>query len=108
MKIYKSEKGQAMPGPVETITQDAFSPIGHTELRWLGGGGIMLNSRGTVIVIDPVLEGFDMPLLFEPPIAAQSVLNLDGVLITHIDNDHFSIPTCQRCSLRCRKNICLE
>lgn len=92
MKSYKSEKGQAMPGSVKPITQDAFSPIGHTELRWLGGGGIMFNSHGTVIMIDPVLEGFDMPLLFDPPIAAQSVPNLDGVLITHIDNDHFSVP----------------
>ncbi len=95
MEIYRSEKGQAMPGPVRPIPKEAFGPISRTELRWLGGGGIMLNSRGTVLMIDPVLEGFDMPLLFEPPICAQDVPRLDGALITHIDNDHFSIPTCR-------------
>ena len=95
MTIYKSEKGQAMPGPVQPILPEDFGSIDHTELRWLGGGGIMLNCRGTVLMIDPVLEGFDMPLLFEPPITAPQVPRLDGVLITHIDNDHFSVPTCQ-------------
>lgn len=61
MTIYKSEKGQAMPGPVQPISPEDFEPTGRTELRWLGGGGIMLNCRGTVLMIDPVLEGFDMP-----------------------------------------------
>lgn len=95
MTIYKSEKGQAMPGPVQPILPKDFELTDRTELRWLGGGGIMLNCRGTVLMIDPVLEGFDMPLLFEPPITAPQVPRLDGVLITHIDNDHFSVPTCQ-------------
>ncbi len=95
MKIRVSEKGQAMPGPTREIALSAFDKLEHTELRWLGGGGVMLNSRGIVLMIDPVLEGFDMPLLFEPPIAACQVPHLDGILITHIDNDHFSVPTCQ-------------
>ncbi len=95
MKVYRSEKSQAMPGPVQPILPEAFGPIGHTELRWLGGGGAMLNCRGTILMIDPVLEGFDMPLLFNPPVAANQVPRLDGVLITHIDNDHFSILTCR-------------
>lgn len=95
MEIHRSEKGQAMPGRVEPITGAAFEKIDHTQLCWLGGGGILLNCRGTVLMIDPVLEGFDMPLLFQPPIAAGQVPRLDGVLITHIDGDHFSVPTCQ-------------
>lgn len=95
MNIYRSKRGQAMPGPVQPISPKDFGPMDHTELRWLGGGGIMLNCRGTVLMIDPVLEGFDMPLLFEPPISAGQVPHLDGVLITHIDNDHFSVPTCR-------------
>lgn len=89
-----NEKGQAMPGGYHAITPDAFRSIPHTELRWLGNGGIMLNVRGTVIFIDPLLEGFDMPLLFEPPITPAQVPALAGLLITHIDNDHFSRPTC--------------
>lgn len=95
MKVYRSASGQAMPGPVQAILPGAFDPIDRTELRWLGGGGVMLNCRGTVLMIDPVLEGFDMPLLFEPPVTAPQVPRLDGVLITHIDNDHFSVPTCR-------------
>ncbi|MCI9552971.1 MAG: MBL fold metallo-hydrolase, partial [Acutalibacter sp.] len=43
-----------------------------------------------------------MPLLFEPPIVAPQVPHLDGVLITHIDNDHFSIPTCQHLKGVCK------
>lgn len=102
MKISKSANGQAMPGPIQPIPAEAFGAIDHTELRWLGGGGIMLNSRGTALMIDPVLEGFDMPLLFEPPITAGAVPHLDGVLITHIDNDHFSVPTCQHLAPVCK------
>lgn len=102
MKVYRSEKGQAMPGPVQPVLPENFAPITHTELRWLGGGGILLNCRGTTIMIDPVLEGFDMPLLFEPPITAPQVPRLDSVLITHIDNDHFSVPTCQRLAGVCK------
>lgn len=102
MTIYRSAKGQAMPGPVQPILPEDFAPIDHTELRWLGGGGIMVNCRGTVLMIDPVLEGFDMPLLFGPPITAPQTPRLDGVLVTHTDNDHFSLPTCQRLAGVCK------
>ncbi|MCI9552972.1 MAG: hypothetical protein HFE94_05490 [Acutalibacter sp.] len=44
MKIFVSEKGQATPGPAQEITLSAFDKLNHTELRWLGGGGVMLNS----------------------------------------------------------------
>jgi len=101
MDIFTSANGQAMPGPAQPIPEETFGEISRTELRWLGGGSVLLNCRGTVLMIDPVLEGFDMPLLFEPPIAAHSVPRLDGVLITHIDNDHFSVPTCQHLSSVC-------
>lgn len=54
----------------------------------------MVNSYGTCIMIDPLLEGFDMDLLMEIPIDVKNVLSLDGILVTHIDNDHFSRMTC--------------
>lgn len=101
-KVYRSAKGQAMPGPVSPITSADFEPIDHTEIRWLGGAGIMINSRGTVIMIDPVLEGFDMPLLIQPPISSEKVPRLDGLLVTHIDNDHFSVETCKHLSSVCK------
>src|SRR5687768_18463107 len=34
-----------------------------------------------------------MPLLIDFPIASKAVPKLDAVLVTHADNDHFSIPT---------------
>ena len=53
------------------------------------------NSRGTVVMIDPVLSGFDMPLLIEVPITEAQVPHLDGILLTHCDNDHYSRKTCK-------------
>ena len=93
MNITINEKGQAIAPQTEFMSEEAFQPIDHTEIRWMGNASIFINSRGTCIMIDPLLEGFDMPLLYEMPILAKKVPNLDAVLITHIDNDHFSRPT---------------
>lgn len=43
-----------------------------------------------------------MPLLIEMPIAPRDVPRLDAVLITHRDNDHYSIPTCRELARICR------
>ena len=101
-KYTKNEKGQAIPCAVSPIPPEAFSETEHSEIRWLGGAGIMLNLRGTVLMIDPVLRGFDMPLLFEMPIQPEQILRLDAVLVTHIDNDHFSQETLQAVASRCK------
>lgn len=95
MNVRKNAKGQAMPAGVYPIAPSAFAPCEGTTVRWLGGAGVMINSRGTTLMIDPLLEGFDMPVLFESPILPRDVPSLDAVLITHIDNDHFSRPTCR-------------
>ncbi|HEY6688636.1 MAG TPA: MBL fold metallo-hydrolase [Propionibacteriaceae bacterium] len=68
---------------------------GGDVLRWLGMAGFLINSRGTALMVDPLLGGFDMPVMIELPIAAADVPNLDAVLITHSDNDHYSVPTCR-------------
>ena len=88
-----NEKGQAMPAGTVAVTEEAFGKIGHTEVRWLGNGGIMMNVRGTTILIDPLLMGFDMPLLFDIPLTPEQIPALDACLVTHIDNDHFSRET---------------
>ena len=93
MNIKKSSKGQAMPAEVIPIRAEAFEPIDHTKVYWLGSAGILINTRGTTLMIDPLLEGFDMDTLFDSPILPNDVPSLDGILITHIDNDHFSRPT---------------
>ncbi len=72
------------------MNAEAFNKIDHTVVYWLGNGGAMINSRGTVILIDPLLKGFDMPIYTEAPILPEEVVRADAVLITHCDNDHFS------------------
>ena len=95
MEILKNEKGQAVAPQTRKFGQEAFEKMNATEIRWLGGAGIMMNSHGTNIMIDPLLEGFDMPLLIDMPILPENVSTLDALLVTHIDNDHFSRLTCK-------------
>ena len=77
------------------MTEKDFQPIDETRIYWLSSAGVMINSHGTTLMIDPLLEGFDLPLLVEMPILPKDVPSLDGVLITHCDNDHFSRLTCK-------------
>ncbi|MEG0365445.1 MAG: MBL fold metallo-hydrolase [Coprobacillus sp.] len=100
--IIKNSKGQAVAGKTQKISKDAFSTISSTEVRWLSSAGIMINSHGTTFMIDPLLEGFDMDLLVEMPILPQDIPELDAILITHCDNDHFSRMTCNHLKDVCR------
>ena len=75
---------------------EAFQPQDATVLRWLGMAGFLINTRGTTLMIDPLLGGFDMPVLIDFPIAGSAVPQLDAVLVTHSDNDHYSVPTCRQ------------
>lgn len=87
---------QARAPQTQPFGAEAFGPREDTELRWLGMAGFLINSRGTTLMIDPLLGDFDMPILIDFPITADTVPRLDGVLITHSDNDHYSVPTCRR------------
>lgn len=98
-----NEKGQAVPPPTRPFGAEAFEPTLHTDVRWLGSAGFLVNSRGTCLMVDPMLKGFDMPVLIESPIAPKDVPHLDAVLITHCDNDHYSIPTCTEMAAVCRQ-----
>jgi L-ascorbate metabolism protein UlaG (beta-lactamase superfamily) len=86
---------QATAPPTRPFGAEAFTASTTTTLRWLGMAGFLINSRGTTVMIDPLLEGFDMPLLIDLPITAADVPRLDAVLVTHADNDHYSRPTCR-------------
>lgn len=90
VKTYQARAPKTQPFGAE-----AFGPSKQTTIRWLGFAGFFVNSRGTTFMVDPVLEGFDMPVLIEFPIAPKDVPKLDAVLVTHADNDHFSVPTNQ-------------
>lgn len=92
-RVAFSKNGQAMPARVLPVQPAAFEAKDHTEITWLGNAGILMNVRGTVILIDPLLMGFDMPLLFDIPLTPAGVPSVDGYLVTHVDNDHFSRET---------------
>ena len=103
MNISKNAKGQAIPKATIRLTEKDFEKFNGTAVYWLGNASIFINSRGKNIMIDPLLEGFDMNLLIEMPILPKEIPALDAVLITHDDNDHFSKSTCQDV-----KGVCKE
>lgn len=84
---------QAKAPPTQSFGANAFGRSDETTLRWLGMAGFLINSRGTTLMVDPLLEGFDMPVMIMFPIATKDVPQLDAVLVTHSDNDHYSVPT---------------
>jgi len=86
---------QARAPKTQPFGAEAFGANDGTTLRWLGMAGFLINSRGTTLMVDPLLEGFDMPIMIDMPIAAKDVPDLDAILVTHSDNDHYSVPTCR-------------
>ena len=104
----RSERGQAIPPETVPIGPEAFQDTSGTTVYWLGEAGVMVNSRGTVILIDPVIttmpasivpgNGFVSEVngtrcLRVPPIEAALVERLDAVLYTHSDDDHLGVIT---------------
>ena len=89
----ETKKYQAKAPETQPFGKEAFGPSDKTTLRWLGMAGFLINSRGTTLMVDPLLKDFDMPVMIDFPIATEDVLRLDAVLVTHSDNDHYSIPT---------------
>lgn len=87
------KKYQAKAPKTHFFGKEAFGRSNKTTLRWLGMAGFLINSRGTTFMVDPLLEGFDMPVLIDFPILAKDVPHVDAVFVTHADNDHFSVPT---------------
>ncbi|PAW92299.1 MBL fold metallo-hydrolase [Mucilaginibacter sp. MD40] len=89
----KHKKYQAKAPETQPFGQEAFTKSKGTTIRWLGMAGFMVNSRGTVFMIDPLLEGYDMPLLMKFPILPKQVPHVDAIMATHSDNDHYSVET---------------
>lgn len=80
MKINLNAKGQAIPGATIPLGEKNFEKISQTEIYWLGNASIFINSRGTKIMVDPLLEGFDMDLLIEMPIFPEKIPELDAII----------------------------
>ena len=47
---------QARAPETRTFNRSAFAASGGTTLRWLGMAGFLINSRGSTIMVDPLLE----------------------------------------------------
>ncbi|MBV9265155.1 MAG: MBL fold metallo-hydrolase [Acidobacteriaceae bacterium] len=90
-----TKKYQAKAPKTQPFEAEAFKASSGTNLRWLSAAGFFINSRGTILVIDPLLEGFDMPIMIDMPIMPKDVPHVDAVLITHSDTDHYSAGTCR-------------
>lgn len=88
-----SKKYQAKAPQTQPFGAEAFRSSNKTTLRWLGMAGFLINSRGTTFMIDPLLEGYDMPLLMNFPIAPKDVPHVAAIFATHSDNDHYSVET---------------
>jgi L-ascorbate metabolism protein UlaG (beta-lactamase superfamily) len=80
------------------ISDSFFDKREDTILAWLGMAGALINSRGTIIFIDPLISygaGNEMcetgnHLLVPLPITADNVPKADFICYTHADSDHFA------------------
>lgn len=91
------------------LTKKAFETTDKTTIYWLGGAGFLINSRGTLIMIDPILKtvsnkpkiseiepefsGIEYKLKVDYPINSSEVPKLDALLYTHADVDHLAFGT---------------
>jgi L-ascorbate metabolism protein UlaG (beta-lactamase superfamily) len=97
MKFGPFERYQARAPETIPLPPNYFEDGGETAVYWLSASGVLINSHGCNIMIDPLLsilsddpaigETSDM-LMAAPPIMAAQVEKLDAVLYTHTDNDH--------------------
>jgi L-ascorbate metabolism protein UlaG (beta-lactamase superfamily) len=79
------------------IGSEAFDPIEYTAVYWLGGAGFLINCRGKILLLDPVLltqpgspdvSEFGLKLKIDFPLSPERIPHLDAVLYTHPDADH--------------------
>jgi L-ascorbate metabolism protein UlaG (beta-lactamase superfamily) len=81
------------------IEASFFERRDDTAVAWLGMAGCIINARGTIIVIDPLIspESMDggqrcesgLKLKIALPIEARELPRLDAMLITHREADHY-------------------
>ena len=79
------------------IDASAFGTRDYTTVWWLAGGGFLINTHGTIIMIDPVISTHpdnvkncetSLALAVKYPINVEKTVRADAVLYTHTDDDH--------------------
>jgi len=87
------------------IDKSFFDERDDTVFTWLGMAGVLINTRGIILLIDPLLtvlrddagpvsetgHRFKISL----PIEAKDIPRADAVLYTHADRDHCGAPTAE-------------
>lgn len=83
----------------QPIKPSFFDKRAHTVLAWLGMAGALINVRGTILLIDPLIstierdgqmvseEGYRLKVAL--PVEAKDLPRVDLVMYTHADDDHF-------------------
>ena len=66
------------------------------RIRWLGHSTVLLELGGTRLLTDPVLRPWILHLRRAAPLAAESLHELDAVLISHVHYDHLDLPSLKR------------
>lgn len=89
----------------QPVDPDFFGHRDDTALVWLGSAGLLVNARGTILLVDPVIARVKKDgelrsetghrLKVDLPIEAEGVPRADAVLYTHADGDHFGARTAE-------------
>jgi len=96
----------------QRIEASFFERREDTLVTWLGMAGVLINARGTVLLIDPLItiaESAEQPmseagyrLKIPLPLEAKEIPRADFVLYTHADGDHFGHETAEMLANRLR------
>ena len=96
--------GQVSASLSRRMGPESFERPRRTSLWWLTNAGFLINARGTLVMIDPIISldpetpGMSetgMRLLVPLPLEASHVPRLDAVVYTHADYDHFGRATAE-------------
>lgn len=96
--------GQVSASLSRPMGPESFTRPKRTRLWWLTNAGFLINARGTLVMIDPIISldpsgigtsETGMRLLVPLPLEASQVPRLDAVLYTHADYDHFGRATAE-------------
>ena len=93
---------QAVSPQMQLLTEKAFQYNQDTSIYWLGSAGVLINSYGTTILIDPDLDQIQIDGMYfnqrngvkmfqQVPIQMEAVPMVDAIFYTHADEDHIGI-----------------
>lgn len=82
---------EAMPDPTAHFV--SFEDVTAPQVTWLGHAGVLLQTPTTNILFDPLFFSAsdpEEPHLFSAKFDPRTLPRIDGVVLTHPDNDHLN------------------